>query len=202
MQANEQTQAWQGEFGTAYTERNQVDWASRFPAFRSVFEGLPIASALEVGCNKGHNLMALDRVLPGLASHGLDLNPHALDVARERLPGGTFALGGADALPFPDASMDLCFTVGMLIHIPPACLDRCLEEICRVSRRYVFCAEYFADKDTEIPYRGRANLLWKRDFLSHYQRICPGLSLVRQDFWGPAQAFDDVTCWLMEKPAC
>jgi pseudaminic acid biosynthesis-associated methylase len=201
MHPNEQTKAWMGEFGTAYTERNQVEWSAREPAFRSVFKGLGISSALEVGCNKGHNLMALRHVLPGLKVHGLEVNPYALCTARKHVEQGVFVEGSADSLPFPDSSMDLCLTVGVLIHIPSQSLQRCLEEICRVSRRYVFCAEYFAEQDTEVTYRGHSNLLWKRNFLDHYLTVCPNLTLIRQDYWGPEQGFDNVTCWLMEKRA-
>ncbi len=195
----EQIEAWQGDFGTTYTDRNQVDWTTRVAALRSMFADLDMTSALEIGCNKGHNLVALRHILPGLSVHGVEPNPHALALARQALGADAIVAGSALDLPFADGAMDLCFTAGVLIHIPPDALERCLKEICRVSRRYVFCAEYHADEDTEIVYRGRSNLLWKRDYLGRYLAACPGLVLARQDFWGPEQGFDNVTCWLMEK---
>jgi hypothetical protein len=46
-----QLQAWQGEFGRAYTEHNVADWRRRLPAFRHMLEGLDLRRVLEVGCN-------------------------------------------------------------------------------------------------------------------------------------------------------
>ena len=56
---------WKGEFGKAYTDRNVIDWHTRFPAFQQMLDGLPIKRVLEVGCNRGHNLAALVEVLGG-----------------------------------------------------------------------------------------------------------------------------------------
>jgi len=93
-----QLEAWQGESGTAYTERNVIDWRIRLPAFRQMLEGLPILRVLEVGCNRGHNLLALAEVVgqvperSGVDSHatseivGIDPNRDALEAARAASP--------------------------------------------------------------------------------------------------------------------
>src|SRR5690606_27319490 len=90
-----------------------------------------------------------------------------------RLAGSACATG--QALPYDDASIDLVFTSGVLIHVAPADLPAVMDETVRVARRYVWCNEYFAKQPEEIPYRGRAGLLFKRDFGRLYLERYPSL---------------------------
>ena len=196
-----QLEVWEGEFGTAYTDRNLVDWRVRLPAFRQMLEGLPIHSILELGCNRGHNLLALAGLLPEAEIVGLEPNRHALQIARASGSGFSALQGQALDIPFRDGTFDLVFTAGVLIHIPLDVLPAALKEIFRVSRRYVLAVEYYAEKETLIPYRGHDDLLWKRDFLRHYQALCPELTLQRRGHWGAEDGFDRTHWWLMEKGA-
>jgi pseudaminic acid biosynthesis-associated methylase len=198
--------AWEGEFGRAYTDRNAIAPEVIVPAFQTMLAGLDLRRVLEVGCNRGHNLLAIEKVLPKPAElTGIEPNPHALEIARRAATSATFMRGTAYDLPFPDEHFDLVFTAGVLIHIPPAELPQALTEIHRVSRRYLLALEYHADRETPVPYRGHDGLLWKRDFLRAYQESFPGLSLRRQGFWARGGGFDgwfdDLTWWLLEKPA-
>ena len=195
-----QREVWEGEFGNAYTDRNVIDWRMRLPAFRQVLEGLPIRRILEVGCNRGHNLLALTDILGTEAEIvGLEPNHHALEQARAVSTQVAALYGCAQDIPFKNEYFDLVFTAGVLIHIPLVDLGAVLAEICRVSRRYILCIEYFAEEDTAIPYRGHDDLLWKRNFLRHYQTQCPELTLIRSGYWGPEHGFDRVHWWLLEK---
>jgi pseudaminic acid biosynthesis-associated methylase len=195
-----QRETWEGGFGNAYTERNVIDWHVRLPAFRYMLEGLSIRRLLEVGCNRGHNLLALAEIL-GTETEvvGIEPNRNALEHAQEASTQIAALYGYAQDIPFKDGYFDLVFTAGVLIHIPPADLGGVLTEICRVSRQYVLAIEYFSEKETAIPYRGHDDLLWKRNFLLHYQTRCPGLALVRSGYWGPEHGFDRVHWWLLEK---
>jgi pseudaminic acid biosynthesis-associated methylase len=194
-----QLDVWQGDFGKAYTDRNVIDWQKRLPAFRHMLDGLALHRVLEVGCNRGHNLVALRHLLGAEVDLvGVEPNPYALDLAR--------ATGAATVLPasalsmsFEEGAFDLVFTAGVLIHIPPADLASSLQAILRRSRRYVLAIEYAATEDTVIPYRGHSELLWKRDFLKHYQTLCSDLTLLRHGYWDADQGFDRATWWLLEK---
>jgi pseudaminic acid biosynthesis-associated methylase len=198
----EQLEQWTGEFGRAYTERNVFDWKLRVPAFRKMVEGLSLAGVLEVGCNRGFNLLALREVLgDGPEFVGIEPNAEAVAIARAAAPKITALQGAAYDLPFKDASFDLGFTSGVLIHIPARDLPRALAEIHRVSRRYVLAVECFAATETVVPYRGSTELMWKRDFLAAYQAQFPGLKLIGHGFWGAEYWFDDAHWWLLEKPA-
>lgn len=198
-------EAWEGGFGTAYTDRNVVDWHTRLPAFERMLEGLPLERVLEVGCNRGHNLLALAELLPRGELLGIEPNRHALECARlasASTPGIASLYGDVLDIPFKDGYFDLVFTAGVLIHLRLSDLATAMKEICRVSRRYVLAIEYFADEETAVPYRGRADLLWKRDFLKHYHAHCPEFELVRSGFWGPEFGFDRTHWWLLEKHEC
>src|SRR5688572_16233246 len=130
--AVDQSAIWSGDFGVKYTNRNVADWKQLLPAFRKILDAAPLRSALEVGCNRGHNLVAVGDVLgEGSRIAGIDVNPYALRFASgARID---VAAARASALPFRDNSYDLVFTMGVLIHIPPQDLDAVLREIYRVS---------------------------------------------------------------------
>lgn len=195
-----QLDAWQGEFGTAYTDRNLVDWRTRLPAFQEMLTGLSLGRVLEVGCNRGHNLALLTTLLgAGCEIAGVEPNPHALTLARQAAPNAVVLEGNAFQLPFQDDYADLVFTAGVLIHIATDDLPRALAEMHRVSRRYLLAIEYFAQEDTAIVYRGEEGLLWKRDFLASYQARFPGIRLLRHGYWGAESGFDRTHWWLMEK---
>ncbi len=165
-----------------------------------MLEGLGLRRILEVGCNRGHNLVALSRLLgPSAEIVGVEPNPHARSLARAESPTTTILAGDAYELPFRDRSFDLVFTWGVLIHVPLHSLAGALEEIHRVSAGYILAVEYFAEHETRIPYRGHDDLLWKRDFLRHFQEQSPDLSLVRRGYWGPEQGADRVNWWLLTR---
>ena len=81
----DQLGAWSGEFGKQYTERNQISWEARKPHFEGIVKGLSLGSVLEVGCNRGHNLVALQSIVgEGTARVGIEPMPQN---QRERFNG-------------------------------------------------------------------------------------------------------------------
>jgi pseudaminic acid biosynthesis-associated methylase len=196
----DQLRIWEGEFGKDYTDRNVIDWRTRLRAFRQMLDGLPIKRVLEVGCNRGHNLVCLAELL-GEESEvvGVEPNRYALELARASSVKVGVLYGHAFDLPFKDGYFDLMFTAGVLIHIPLGDLPLALSEIYRVSKRYILAIEYFAQEETAVCYRGHDNLLWKRDFLQHYRSQFPDLALIRSGYWGPEDGFDRTHWWLLEK---
>ena len=187
----DQLRIWEGEFGKDYTDRNVIDWRTRLRAFRQMLDGLPIKRVLEVGCNRGHNLVCLAELL-GEESEvvGVEPNRYALKLARASSVKVGVLYGHAFDLPFKAGYFDLVFTAGVLIHIPLEYLPLALREIYRVSKRYILAIEYFAQEETAVCYRGHDNLLWKRDFLQHYRSQFPDLTLIRSGYWGPEDGFD------------
>jgi pseudaminic acid biosynthesis-associated methylase len=198
MQA--QLEQWQGQFGRDYTDRNVIDWKVRVPAFQRMVGDLPLTTLLEVGCNRGHNLVALRDIFGTRAEvHGVEPNPFARQIATQTLGARSISAGNGYQLPFSDDSFDLVFTAGVLIHVPMTDLGKMLDEIHRVSARYLLAVEYFAEQETVISYRGRNDLLWKRNFLAGYQDRFPNLNLVRSGSVDEADGFDVCGWWLLEK---
>lgn len=204
-----QLDAWVGSFGQDYMARNsdvsEADLAPRARGLATVLAACPTPpdSILEVGANIGRNLMALARCTDARL-YGVEPFEEAhrrmVEALGDRLAGSACASG--QALPFDDASIDLVFTSGVLIHVSPADLPAVMGDIVRVARRFVWCNEYFAKQPEEIAYRGKTGLLFKRDFGRLYLESFPILRPVAQGFlWSATSPFDDTTWWLFEKPA-
>jgi pseudaminic acid biosynthesis-associated methylase len=177
-----QSEAWRGEFGTEYSERNLLDPAARDASYQrkhrvTRFALNPqfladirrAASILEVGCNLGNQLMLLhQRGFENLTV--IEIHKEIVKHAQARVLGARVMEGSARALPFDDASFDLVFTAGLLIHIGPRDLPVVVREIHRCSKRWIWGLEYYAPQMTEVPYRGHSALLWKTDYADLYTK--------------------------------
>jgi pseudaminic acid biosynthesis-associated methylase len=189
---------WRSEFGRAYTDRNDHDKPERADTWRRLLDGIAPTRVLEVGCNVGWNLVYLDRLgIPEL--YGVEPQRDAVQRARARWPELGVLHGTAFDLPFRDGLCDLVFTSGVLIHIAPDSLGGALDEIYRVSRRYIVAIEYDGPTEQEIPYRGHTGALWKRDHGAVWQARYPSLRRIRRLELGAAQGYDDCTAHLFEK---
>ena len=104
--------------------------------------------------------------------------------------------------PLKDATCDLTFTAGVLIHINPERLPIVYENLVSLSTRYILVAEYYNPTPTEINYRGHNERLFKRDFAGELMDKFE-LNLVDYGFWyrrdNIASEFGDVTWFLLEK---
>jgi 2-polyprenyl-3-methyl-5-hydroxy-6-metoxy-1,4-benzoquinol methylase len=89
---------------------------------------------LDVGCNAGTQCAVWAE--QGHRVRGLDINQPILEMAMQRARARgqniDFQLGTADALPWPDQSMDVCIALQLLEHIPD--WKQCLNEFARVLR--------------------------------------------------------------------
>lgn len=96
----------------------------------------PGAVALEIGCGPGMMLEGIaDRVGASGEIHGLDLNPHFVDIASRRarmldLDNARYVTADCHTLPYPDEMFDAVFAERLLMHVAP--IHRVLSEIGRV----------------------------------------------------------------------
>lgn len=207
-QFGKQLSTWRGSFGDAYTDRNratpeQIDLVAT--AYAPILEHVPepkLSSILEVGANIGINLRALSKLT---AAEIFAVEPN--DRARKRLvddavlPKENIFDATAAKLPFGDASIDLVFTSGVLIHIPPEGLDTAYAEIFRVSSRYILSLEYFSPTPEAKTYRGEDDLLYKRDYGGLWLDNYPTLTLLGDGFlWKRTTGLDNLNWWLFQKP--
>jgi ubiquinone/menaquinone biosynthesis C-methylase UbiE len=113
----------------------------------------PGQAFLEVGCGPGSDIFDLaDIVGPAGRLVGVDASEVMIAEARRRaserrLP-ITFEVGRVQALPFPDATFDVCRAARLLEHLPDA--GRALAEMVRVTRNGGRVVVFDFDWDTLI----------------------------------------------------
>ena len=198
----DQENFWAGSFGDEYIERNNSDallmskvalWSNMLRAANG------ITSVLELGCNIGLNLVALQRLQPGIRVMGYEINEKAAEIARKNTNADVVCssiLGQLDC-----SSFDLTFTAGVLIHVNPNNLSNVYKNLYDKSNRYVLVAEYYNPSPVTINYRGNEDRLFKRDFAGDMIEGF-GMKLVdygfayKRDNWA---AQDDITWFLLEK---
>ena len=174
MKETEQLKIWEAKFGKDYTDRNVVDPKKRIKTFKNILGGLDIKTIFEVGCNRGHNLVALSKI-GEYQLIGMEPSEYAIKEGRKL---GDFPLiikGDCFEIPFVDSYFDLVFTCGVLIHVANKDLPKAINEIYRASKKYILAIEYCSKKDGNIFYRGYDDLLWKRNFKKHFLKLKPDL---------------------------
>jgi SAM-dependent methyltransferase len=134
---------WAGSFGAEYTERNNPS-DNRVYIFHRLLNDLKIQSALEVGSNKGHNLQALANI--GIPTLGLEINKEVASKSKILT-----VVGSAYSLPFCDSTIEMVMTCGVLIHLSDYL--KAMQEIYRVSSKYILSIEYFDKEPRKIEYR-------------------------------------------------
>lgn len=203
-----QLDQWTGEFGDVYVERNaatEQQIQARLRALTEIsrlVEGDLPRTVLECGCNIGLNTRAFQRFLDA-ELFAVEPNAKAREIVLREgvLDESHLKAGALQALPFADASMDLVFTSGVLIHIHPDHLPAALDEMHRVSGKYLMMIEYFSQNPVSVQYRGHTDLLWKRDFGKAMLERHPDLLPIGCGFlWSRTTGLDDVTWWLFRKP--
>jgi SAM-dependent methyltransferase len=105
----------------------------------------PANSVLELGCNAGANLAALHAKGFGDLA-GVEISSDALEELARRFPelerAATLHHGPAEEIMprLPDASVDVVFTMAVLLHIHPSSHD-VFEHMVRIARRHVCVVE-------------------------------------------------------------
>jgi pseudaminic acid biosynthesis-associated methylase len=191
---------WAGGFGDEYVDRNLCAYDRRGEFWLPLLDELQPRNVLEVGCNVGGNLQWITQRVDPSQVTGVDVNSKALRLLDQRVPGVRGIQSPARELPVSDRSIDLVFTMGVLIHQPEETLEKVMSEMVRASSRYVFCGEYFDTETVEVPYRGHAGALFRRDYGSLFLELFPfDLTLIRQGYLSPDDGWDRVTWWLFER---
>jgi pseudaminic acid biosynthesis-associated methylase len=196
MTRTEQENFWLGDFGKEYTLRNTpqtqeewdkwyvLNWGVSKKVMNTEFLGeLPRTTRiLEVGCNSGNQLIALQE--DGFTDiYGIELQAYAVEEAKKRTQNMNILCGSGFDLPFKDGFFDLVCTNGVLIHISPDDLPKIFAEMYRVSKRYIWGFEYYSDNLTDINYRGNAGFLWKADYAALFMQQFPDLKLVKKKLY-------------------
>ena len=200
---NEQEKFWMDTFGTEYIGRNKIE--NLLPANINLFAKIlsqcsQISSVLELGCNIGANLKALELLSPQIKLNGVEINKNAVSLARGEFPGSNIVEQSIiEPLNCPS---DLVFTKTVLIHISPEKLVNVYKNLYENALKYILVAEYYNPNPIDVLYRGHKDKLFKRDFCGELLDRYPSLELVDYGFnyhRDPVFPQDDINWFLMKK---
>jgi len=202
-----QTELWEGVFGDAYQERNELtqeEIKRRQGLMRTVLTGIYSRTGklptdiLEIGAGQGPNLCGLEKLSIEL---GVPIGLYATEInqkARIALSENCTLVKILDDIP-STPTFDLVYTYGVMIHTHPAHLRSLQQKIYDASKRFIACFEYFAPETRPIMYRGEKDALWLDDYGKKFMDNFP-LNLVTYGFaWKPFTGLDNVTYWVLEK---
>ena len=136
------------EFWDEYSDENESRYNEEFAKFtRDLATSLRCTSVLEIGCGTGIDL----RLFPDTFQiNGIDLNKHALEIAKEKLPSANFREGTITKLPFEDSSIDFVFTHGLMNYLDEDTLKKGIAEMYRIAGKYIMNCEKFEETEKQI----------------------------------------------------
>lgn len=120
--------------GTADAMRRQVLPPVVKALKGSALEGRRI---LDVACGTGSVLAMFAQALPGASLYGVDLSPHYLALARQRLGASvpvSLVAEAAEAMPFSDGFFDAAVNVYLMHELPSDVRSKVFQEIARVLK--------------------------------------------------------------------
>lgn len=199
----EQETFWAGTFGDEYIDRNkgQHILASNTALFSKILSRTDnVKSVIEFGANIGMNLVSIHQLLPDADLAGVEINENAAKQLRDL---GYVKVFAQSVLDFScNHTFDLTLSKGVLIHINPDHLSTIYNVLYKTSARYICLAEYYNPTPVEIPYRGHAEKLFKRDFAGEMLKQYHDLKLIDYGFVYHGDINypqDDTTWFLLEK---
>jgi spore coat polysaccharide biosynthesis protein SpsF len=205
----EQEKFWFGDFGNAYTDRN--DAQDILPSNTYIFSKVlgktsGVKSIIEFGSNIGYNIFAIKRLLPKAEFSAIEINEKAVKILKERYAAmydDEIKIYNKSIVEFEiDFQRDLSLIKGVLIHINPDELQNVYQKLYSISKRYILIMEYYNPVPIEVMYRGNTGKLFKRDFAGEMLDKFSDLKLIdygfiyHRDNNFPA---DDITWFLLEK---
>jgi pseudaminic acid biosynthesis-associated methylase len=199
---DEQEFFWKNEFGNEYTDRNNEKLIeNNINLFNKIIKNININSLFEIGCNRGLNLCAINKINKNIILNGLEINKKAYDILLETNLCNN--LYNESIYNFNTTEkFDFVFTKGVLIHINPDKLQIVYEKMYNLSNKYILIAEYYSRDIREINYRSHENKLFKRDFCGEIMDKYKDLKLIDYGFVyhrDNKYPLDDISWFLLEK---
>jgi pseudaminic acid biosynthesis-associated methylase len=192
-------------WGKDYMRRNdsQEIFSSNLSLFATIFKSIPnrLASVMEVGPNIGLNIDAIHFLSPETSIDCIEINDEACEYLRSKKYIKNVINKSILEIQHTKDSYDLVFTKGVLIHIHPDFLDDVYEKLYSMSKSFVMFAEYYNPNPVSLTYRGKKDVLFKRDFAGDFIKKYPGSELIDYGFvYHGDKKFpqDDITWFLIK----
>ena len=136
-------------FWNKYADENELRYNEEFSKYVSdLANSLPgVQNVLEIGCGTGIDLRLFS---DSFQLFGIDLNEHALKIAKEKLSSVNFQKGDITKLPFEDSTMDFVFTHGLMNYLEDDILEKGIAEMFRVSKKWIMHCEKYEKTEKQI----------------------------------------------------
>jgi len=153
------------QFWKKYHEENDKPYMFSTTIKKAV-KDLNISSVLEVGCGFGNNLKSFDNV----EATGVDISDYAIKIAKQRFPNFRFLIGNALKIPLQE-SFDLVLTSAVLEHIKPDLVKSAMEELFRLSKKYILNIEAYDNTEHEINWHRGKGTFWTLHMAKRWQNF-------------------------------
>ena len=161
-------------FWNKYANENESRNNEEFTKFlTNLVRSLHCTSVLEIGCGTGIDLRKFD---DSFEIHGIDLNEHALELAKVNIPKSKFYKESITKLPFEDSSVDFVFTHKLLNYLDDETVDNGVSEMFRVAKRYILNCELFGETEEKIDDEMRFRNMLKR-WLNYKVRVVSNVNM-------------------------
>jgi len=130
-------------------------------------------TVLEVGFNEGTNLRMIHNVSPEVKICGIELHENAFHFAKSVLPEDSkLVLGNMYDLQdyFEENEVDLLFTMGVIIHVPPGMNQYLAEVFSYISKKYIIHIEDH-DAGNDGAKISAQDLRWIHSYTKMYENI-------------------------------
>jgi ubiquinone/menaquinone biosynthesis C-methylase UbiE len=162
------------KFWNKYADENESRNNDEFTKFlTNLARSLHCTSVLEIGCGTGIDLRGFD---DSFEMHGVDLNKHALELAKGNVPKARFYKESITKLPFEDSSIDFVFTHKLLNYLDDETVDESVSEMFRVAKKYVLNCELFKETEEKIDDEMRFRNMLKR-WLNYKVRVVSDVNM-------------------------
>ncbi len=151
-------------------------------------------SFFEAGCGFGWNVKRVKETFPFTKVGGLDFSFTQLQNAQKYLNGMDIALFEGDncRMPFEDNTYDVGFSLGVFMNIHPLRIKMAIQEMIRVSSKYIIHLEY---DENHTSRKLREQRRFKANIISHdYKKLYEsfGMEVVKfQTFQDFGKAFSE-----------
>lgn len=149
-----------GKFG-GYAGMGYADFPVHWLTYNKIMEYKP-SSVLELGSARGYVLKRIEDA--GVSAIGLEVSKHC--VATRVIENIRHWDITEAPWPLPDKSVDLCFSVAVMEHIPETKLDVIVSEINRICNRSVHGISFDSDDFDQTHVTMRDISWWKQRFMN------------------------------------
>jgi len=162
------------EFWNKYADENESRGNEEFTKFlTNLARSLHCTSVLEIGCGTGIDLRKFD---DSFEIHGVDLNRHALELAKGNIPKAKFYKESITKLSFEDSSVDFVFTHKLLNYLDDETVDNGVSEMFRVTKKYILNCELFGETEEKIDDEMKFRNMLKR-WLNYKVRVVSNVNM-------------------------